>query len=197
MLLFDFVGLFEPIVHSEIPYVQHIPRGRYVDAENVDPGWRVREANIIQKINVLPHDNSSWSQFRIDLTLQRVPSGYLWRLFGMLALLWLLAGFPLLLKRQRLHLRLWPLFVLCWLTVAYQAVLTRTVPTLQAFTFLDLYLLCCYGTLLLMALFILTIHWFTERGRLRWANWLNNAAIILHPLLFIGGNVRLLWSIFG
>jgi len=196
-LLFDFVELIEPIVHSEIPYVQHVPRGRYVDAEAIDPGWIVREARIMQKVNVLPHDNSSWSQFRIELVIQRMANGYLWRLLGMLALLWLSAGAPLLVNRQGLHLRLWLLFVLFWLTVAYQAVLTHVLPALEAFTLLDLYLLCCYGALVAMVLVVLAIQWLTHQERLRWARWLNNGAIVLHPLLFILGNVGFLWNIFG
>ncbi|MEZ4868135.1 MAG: pentapeptide repeat-containing protein [Caldilineaceae bacterium] len=193
-LLLDFSALVEPIVQSEIPYTQPAPRGRYVDVKAVDPEWQVQSVTIVQLIRVLPYDNSAWSQFRVDLAIKRVATGYIWRIWAVLACLWLLVGSVLLIDGEALPMRLWLLFILFWIVVAFQAILTKVLPPLDAFTLLDLYLLICYGAIVLMALLVLTVKLLHRQGRQRWARWVNRGGVVLHPTVFVAVNLWLLWS---
>ena len=195
-LLLEFVGLLEPIAPSEKLYRQTVPRGRYVDMGAVDPEWQVREIQIGQMVRVLPYDNSAWSQFRVEVTLQRTAGGYLWRLWAVLALLWLLTGSVLLINSSALAQRLWLLFVLFWIVAAFQAILTSVLPPLDAFTLLDLYLLICYVAIALMALLVLLIHLFHRWAHPRWAEWVNWWCLILYPTTFVVINVWLLGNVF-
>jgi uncharacterized protein YjbI with pentapeptide repeats len=195
-LLLDFVGLVEPIVQSEVPYVQSAPRGRYVDVRAVDPEWQVEEVKIVQFIRVLPYDNSAWSQFRVDLLVKRVAAGYLWRILAVLALIWLLAGTVLLIDSDALAMRLWLLFILFWLVAAFQAILSRLLPALNAFTLLDLYLLICYGAIVVMVLLTLAIKVLHLRGWIRWARWVNQGTLVLYPMIFVLVNLWLLSNVF-
>ncbi|MEZ4734830.1 MAG: pentapeptide repeat-containing protein [Caldilineaceae bacterium] len=195
-LLLDFVGLVEPIVQSEIPYSQPVPRGRYIDVTAIDPEWRVQEVNIVQVIRVLPYDNSAWSQFRVDLVIRRVATGYLWRIWAVLACLWLLVGSVLLIDSDALPIRLWLLFLLFWIVVAFQGVLSRVLPLMNAFTLLDLYLLLCYFSIVLMALLVLVIKGVHLYGRQRWAHWVNWGSVILYPTIFVLINLWLLSNAF-
>lgn len=191
-LLFDFIGLVEPIAQSEIPYVQSVPRGRYIDGSAVDVEWKVQTINVIQKIRVLPYDNSAWSQFRVDLVVKRVAAGYLWRIWALLAALWLLIGSVLLINSDELPIRLWLLFLLFGIAVAFQAIMTRVLPPLNAFTLFDLYLLICYIAIVIMVLLSLITKFLHWRGRRRWAQWINRISVILYPTVFALVNLWLL-----
>lgn len=194
-LQFDFLGLIEPIVQSETAYVQSVPRGRYVDNHAVDAEWKVQEVKVIQLIRVLPYDNSAWSQFRVDIVVKRVAAGYLWRIWALLAALWLLIGSVLLIDSNELGMRLWLLFLLFGIAVIFQAVMTRVLPPLNAFTLLDLYLLICYIAIVIMALLVLItklLHW---RGQRRAAHWVNWSSVALYPTVFVVVNLWLLSGI--
>ncbi len=195
-LLLDFVGLVEPRAQSETIYSQPVPRGRYIDINGIDPAWQVQEIQVGQLIRVLPYDNSAWSQLRVDLVVKRVASGYLWRIWVVLAGLWLLVGSVLLVDSDALPIRLWLLCLLFWIVVAFQAILTRVLPPLDAFTLLDLYLLICYCAIVLMALLVLTIKLLHLWGRQRWARWVNLGSIILYPTVFVVVNLWLLTNAF-
>lgn len=195
-LLIDFSGLTEPIAQSEILYTQPVPRGRYIDINAIDPAWRVQEVKIGQLIRVLPYDNSAWSQFRVDVVVNRVAAGYLWRIWAMLACLWLLTGTALLIDGNALPQRLWVLFLLFWIVVAFQAILTWVLPPLGAFTLLDRYLLICYCAIVFMALLVLIIKFLYLWNWDRWAYWVNLGSIILYPVLFIVVNLWLLSNSF-
>ncbi len=195
-LLFDFVGSTEPVVQSEIPYSQSVPRGRYVDINAVDSEWEVQTIDVVQLIRILPYDNSAWSQFRIDLTVRRVATGYIWRIWVVIASLWLLIGTVLLIDGEALSMRLWLLFLLFWIIVAFQASITRILPPLNGFTLLDRYLMICYIAVVLMALLVLLIKVFYLRGWQRWAQRLNFGCVVLYPLIFIVVNIWLLWNAF-
>jgi len=195
-LLLDFLGLVEPIVQSEVPYTQSAPRGRYIDVNNVTAEWRVQAVNIVQSIHVLPYDNSAWSQFRVDLLLTRAAAGYIWRSWVMLAFLWLLVGSVLLVDGNALPMRLWLLMVLFGIIVAFQAILTYSLPPIAELTLLDTYLLICYVAIVVMALLTLVIKLLHLRGYQRWARWVNWASIILYPTVFVVVNVWLLLHAF-
>lgn len=195
-LLFDFVGSTTPVVQSEVPTVQSVPRGRYIDMNAIDPGWQVQTVDVVQLIRLLPYDNSAWSQFRVDLTVRRVATGYIWRIWVVLACLWLLVGTALLIDSAALPMRLWLLFLLFWIVVAFQAILTKILPPLNAFTLLDRYLMICYSTITFMALLVLLIKVFHLRGQHRWAEWVNRGCVGLYPLIFIVVNFWLLWNAF-
>lgn len=195
-LLLEFVGLLEPVAPSEKLYKQTVPRGRYLDMGAVDPEWQVRDIEVGQLVRVLPYDNSAWSQFRVEVTVQRATGGYLWRIWAVLAALWLLTGSVLLISSSALAVRLWLLFLLFWVVAAFQAILTRVLPPLNAFTLLDLYLLICYFAIVLMALLVMLIYLFHQWGRPRWAEWVNWGCIILYPTAFVVFNVWLVTNAF-
>jgi hypothetical protein len=195
-LLLDFSGLVEPIVQSETLYSQSVPRGRYLDSKAIDAAWQVQEVKVGQLIRVLPYDNSAWSQLRVDLVVKRVATGYLWRIWVMLACLWLLVGSVLLIDSGALPMRLWLLVLLFWITVAFQAILTRVLPPVDAFTLLDLYLVICYCAIVLMVLLVLTIKLLYLWGRQRWAHWVNLGSIILYPTVFVVVNLWVLTNVF-
>ncbi len=195
-LLFDFVGSAEPSVQSEVPTVQSVPRGRYVDVKAIDPEWQVQAVDVMQLVRVLSYDNSAWSQFRIDLTVKRVATGYIWRIWIVLACLWLLVGAVLLIDSEALPMRLWLLFLLFWIVVAFQALLTKILPPLNAFTSLDLYLVICYMAIVSMALLVLLMKIFHLRGRQQWAQWVNRGCVVLYPVIFVVINFWLLWNAF-
>jgi uncharacterized protein YjbI with pentapeptide repeats len=195
-LTLDFVGLIEPVTPSERLYTQAVPRGRYIDSEAIDPEWQIEAIQIGQMIRVLGYDNSTWSQFRVDLTVKRVAAGYLWRIWAVLACLWLLVGSVLLVDSNALPMRLWLLFLLFWIVVAFQAILTRVLPPLDAFTLFDRYLWICYCAIVLMALLILLIKLCHLQGRERWAYWINQGCVILYPTVFVVANVWVLFNAF-
>jgi uncharacterized protein YjbI with pentapeptide repeats len=196
-LLLDFVGLIEPVAPSENLYSQSVPRGRYIDSNAIDPEWRIEEIRIGQVIRILPYDNSAWSQFRTDLVVKRVAAGYLWRIWAVLAGLWLLVGSVLLVDSRALTMRLWLLFLLFWIVVAFQAILTRVLPPLDAFTLFDRYLLVCYCAIILMAILTLLIHLCHLQGSARWARWINWGCVILYPTVFVAANVWVVMNAFG
>lgn len=195
-VLLDFVGLIEPVLPSERLYTQMVPRGRYIDINAIDPEWQIETIQIGQVIRVLTYDNSAWSQFRVDLTVKRVAAGYLWRIWAVLACLWLLVGSVLLVDSNALPMRLWLLFLLFWIVVAFQAILTRVLPPLDAFTLFDRYLLICYCAIVLMALLILLIKLCHLRGHTRWAHWINWGCVFLYPTVFVVANVWVLVNAF-
>lgn len=193
-LLLDFLGLIEPIVQSEVPYVQSAPRGRYVNASGVTPEWRVEEVTIVQLIRVLPYDNSAWSQFRVDITVKRVATGYIWRIWVVLGCLWLLVGSALLIDSSALHVRLRLLLLLFGILVAFQAIVTTVLPPVNAFTLLDIYLLICYISVVFMTLLVLAIKLLHITGRSRLAKLMNRVAVVGYPTFFALGNLWLLWN---
>jgi len=195
-LLLDFISATEAVSQSEIPTVQSVPRGRYVDVKAIDKEWQVQTADVVQLIRILPYDNSAWSQFRVDLTVGRVATGYIWRIWIVLACLWLLIGTVLLLDSQALAMRLWLLFLLFWIVVAFQALLTKIIPSMNAFTLIDRYLLICYIAIVFMALLILVIKLLHLREKQRWAHWVNVGCVVLYPVIFIVVNSWLLWNVF-
>lgn len=195
-LLLDFVGFVEPINPSETLYSQPVPRGRYIDMQAVDREWQVQEIKVGQVVRVLSYDNSAWSQFRVDIVVERTASGYLWRIWVVLAALWLLIGSVLLIDSNALPLRLWLLCLLFWIVVVYQAILTRVLPPLNAFTLLDLYLLICYCAIVLMALMMLVIQFLHLQGWQRWARWVNLGCAVLYPTIFTVVNFWLLSNAF-
>lgn len=191
-LLLDFTGLVEPIVQSEIPYTMAVSRGRHLDASAVDPEWQVQAITIGQLIRVLPYDNSAWSQLRVDLTVQRVATGYIWRIWAIVVCLWLLPSTVLLIDSRALPIRLWVLFLLCWIVVAFQAILTRMLPWPTAFTLLDLALLLCYAAIAGMALLVLAVQLFRRWERPQWERWVNGGYLLFYPILLVIINIWLL-----
>ena len=80
--------------------------------------------------------------------------------------------------------------------VVYQAILTRVLPPLNAFTLLDLYLLICYCAIVLMALMMLVIQFLHLQGWQRWARWVNLGCAVLYPTIFTVVNFWLLSNAF-
>ncbi|MEM7125874.1 MAG: pentapeptide repeat-containing protein [Chloroflexota bacterium] len=191
-LRLDFLGLLELVEQSEIPYIQKVPRGRYIDVRAGNPDWLVWDVNILQLIHILPFDNSAWSQFRVDLSVKRVAAGYLWRILVVLASLWLMVGSVFLLNSAALSMRLWLLFLLFWIVVAFQAVVTRVVPPTDALTLLDRYLLICYSAIVITAILVIVIKFLHSRNWHRWVRWSNSAGLIFYSIIFIVGNILLL-----
>jgi hypothetical protein len=195
-LLLDFVGLVEPVNPSETLYSQPVPRGRYIDMKAIDPERQVQAVKVGQLVRILPYDNSAWSQFRVDVAVKRTATGYLWRIWAVLACLWLLTGSVLLIDSRAVPIRLWLLFLLFWIVVIFQAILTRVLPPLDAFTLLDRYLLICYGAIVLIALIVLAIKLLHLWGRPNWAQWVNWGCVILYPASFVVVNFWLLSKAF-
>jgi len=196
-VLFDFVYLLEPVAPSEEAYRQEAPRGRYVAANAAPVDWQVTQVAIGQLVRVLPHDKSSWSQFRIDIVMARQALYYFWRTLWVLALIMFLVWGALLVDGEALGTRLWLLFLLCVMTVAVNALMLRSLPSSDVFTFLDLYRLSCYGLILLMALAVVAVK-LLYRGQWRgWGAHLNRLLAIGYPLLVILVNVALYWYALG
>ncbi|MFN8495310.1 MAG: pentapeptide repeat-containing protein [Caldilineaceae bacterium] len=194
-LLFDFAGLPRPIVHSERPYIQSIPKGRYVDRAAAPLGWRVQDAKVVQQIHVLPYDNSSWSQLRIDLVLQREAAPYIWKITLVFMFIILMTWSVFWLDGEAVHYRLWLLFLALVITHVFNAVLWKTVPNVPYLTFLDRYLLLCYGSIGWMIAAVLVIKRFYNRKYITWALWLNRGLMLLYPISWIIATVGLFWNV--
>lgn len=194
-LLFDFTGLPRPIVHSERLYIQSIPKGRYLDHAAVGEGWRVQDAKVIQQIHVLPYDNTSWSQFRIDLVMQRNATPYVWKIILFFMFIILMSWSVLWIDSEALHYRLWLLFLLLAITHVFNAVLWKTIPNVPYLTFLDRYLLLCYGSIGWMIAAVLIIKRFHNRRNVTWAHWVNRGLMLLYPVCWVVATLGLFWNV--
>jgi hypothetical protein len=192
-LLFDFLALEQEVIHSEKPFEQPIPLGRYVSSDiNLD-GWTIQDAKVVQVIDVLAYDKSSWSQFRIDLTLTRVSGPYLWRIILVLAFLMLLVWGVLFIDARELRYRLLSLFTLILATVAFHFTMSTTLPRISYLTFTDIYLIAVYGACALVAVVTVLARFLYEANRSKLADRLNRSALIAYPLLFVILNAILFW----
>jgi hypothetical protein len=196
-VIFDFVYLLEPVAPSEEAYRQEVPRGRYIAANAAPADWQVAQVAIGQVVRVLPHDKSSWSQFRIDILMTRQALYYFWRTLLVLALIMFLVWGALLVDGEALAMRLWLLFLLCVMTVAVNALMTRSLPSSNVLTFLDLYRLICYGLILLMALAVVAVKLLYREPWRDWGVRLNRLLVIGYPLAVILVNVALYWYALG
>jgi len=194
-LLFDFAGLPHPVVHSERPYIQTVPKGRYMDRAGLGLGWNVQEAKVIQQIHVLPYDNSSWSQLRVDLVMQRDATPYLWKIIFVFMFIILMTWSVFWIDGEAVHYRLWLLFLLLVITHIVNAVLWKTMPKVPYLTFLDQYVFLCYGSIGWMIAAVLVIKRFYNRKYIVWARWLNRSLMLLYPVCWIIATLGLFWNI--
>ncbi|MEM7531897.1 MAG: pentapeptide repeat-containing protein [Chloroflexota bacterium] len=192
---FEFKGLIEPAPLSDVPQRQSIPRGRYVDLHRIDSEWRLANTQVEQQIYIYPHTESTWSQVTILLDLQRVATRYLWQTWLVMSIIFLSIGVVLIFDHHSFAQRLWSLFILLWIVVAFQAVLTTIQSNMNVFTFLDFYLLLCYGAIFIMCIIILIIQILLRIQQERLAKWVNTIAVFAYPILFIAINVGLLINV--
>lgn len=181
-LVFNFTGVQQPPEPSEEPFIQPIPKGRYVALDAVGGGWGIEQVSAAQQVRVIGYDNSSWSQARIELTLRRITVPYLRRMLLALVLLLLLAWGIFWVDVHDLHLRLWLLFVLFIVVNVFNIMLWQKLPNLPYLTFLDRTLLCAYGTIVELAFVSLVSFWLTKRGWHKVQRWFNRGMVIVYPV---------------
>jgi hypothetical protein len=191
--LFDYLGLDQPVVHTERPYIQTIPLGRHVSPEVYFEEWTLNEVRIVQQIDVVEYDKSSWSKFQIQLVLTRHAGAYLWKIVLILVLLMILAWGILLIDLQTLQFRLLVLFTLLLATVTFDFTTLSLRPRLAYLTFIDLYFISAYVALMLIGVIVLLTPFLLTANRIKLAERVNRLVLLLYPLLLVGVNGALFW----
>lgn len=192
-LLLDFINLERPLVQTEKPFIQRIPKSRYVEPDAVVDAWTLEEARVVEQLHLYAYDKSSWSQLRIDLILTRQANPYLWKFIFVLFSLMLVAWSVLLLEGQALHYRLWLLFILFVSTTVFNTLMWKFLPRIAYRTLLDMYLILCYSAILLIAAVAVLVKVLYDHNLNNWAKWLNRGLVIVYPALLTGINLDLYW----
>lgn len=193
-VLLEFIDLNQRQVPSERPYVQAIPKGRYVDSQAVNNEWTVSDTGIAQQLYVYQSDQSSYSRFQIELTLARRSAPYVWKYMLPLVLVALFAWSTLLVDGANVVAR-FRLLALLLLTIAgIHIVLWETLPATAYLTYLDRFLLLHYAILVALIALVFTIYYLQKRG-VRGAQWANRGLLFSYPLCYVGINLLLYWQL--
>lgn len=192
--LLEFIDLTQAVVPSEKPYIQTIPKGRYIDSRAVSREWAIKTIQIKQQLYVYPHDQSTRSRFEIEITLVRQVWPYIWKYMAPLILLALLACSVGLINGQALGFRLGLLATLLAILVAFHTIQWRTLPTVAYLTYLDRFLLLNYSLLSLLIALVLAVYFLHQGKYPRLARWLNWSFIVVYPPIYVGCTLWLYWT---
>lgn len=195
LLLFDFIGIDKPIVYSDQPFEQPIPKGKYIASDFALEEWTIDDAKAIEQIHVLAYDRTSWAQFRVDLLVTRNYASYFWKIILELMFLLLMVWGVLFLDSQELRYRLLLLFTLLLATVIFSFMLLQILPKVSYVTFLDLAVLLCYGAIGVMTVVVSLVKFLYETKRVVWAVRLNRFALRLYPVFWVGAILLLFWYV--
>ena len=193
-ILLEFIDLNQRQVPSEKPYVQAVPKGRYVDSQAVNNEWTVSDTRIAQQLYVYQTDQSSYSRFQIEVTLVRQAAPYVWKYMFPLVLVALFAWSTLLVDAANLVVRLRLLALLLLIIASIHIVLWATLPATAYLTYLDRFLLLHYAVLVALIALVFTIYYVQKRG-VRGAQWVNRGLLVSYPLCYVGINLLLYWQL--